>query len=315
MMKPRVLYTAVLAACAITVPLVATAAAGPTTIPLHVEEYGGVPRLGIDVMFGTKTLRFLFDTGSGGLRVLASAVPPDAAQRTGASASGGYASGIMLHGEQAIARLSIADPSVVQSTQIELVDSITCADQRPNCPAANGGTPVMFGRLFSGIFGASNATVPRGGCCINPFEAFNEYGKQYLVHANMSAPTVTLKPDSAMLAKFTMIPVPRNLMPRGCIHIPTAVNDICGEVLFDTGAPGIQVTTNTIAANGQVRAEIPARLTIGTWSHTFASAKTPVFVALVRGNTNNIIIGLAGMQSVDVFYDLAGERMGLFAAQ
>jgi hypothetical protein len=316
-MRTRAILIAALGIVTCAGPVFAAGTAGPTVVPLHVERGPfGDPRLGIDVTLGSKTVRVLLDTGSVGLRILASAVPADAARRNGTSAAGGYASGIVLQGEQATARLSIGDPNVVESAVIELVDGISCNDQQPKCPAANGGTPEMFGALFPGIFGASNDSPPRGRCCGNPIEAFSEYGRRYIVHAKFDAPTITLGPEPTTLSNFTMIDVPRGLSPRGCIRIVGAPNDICGAVLFDTGAPAILVTTTGIVPQGGLSGELAATLTLGTWSHVFASGpRVPVRVTLRRGNQNHITIGLAALQSLDVYYDLAAGRMGFAAVE
>jgi hypothetical protein len=305
----------VLALAGALLPGVAFGATGPTTIPLHVEGGDADPRLAIDVLFGTKPVRVLFDTGSLGLRLLASAVPADAARRTGSAPINGYGTGLMLHGDQAMAALSLGDPTVTDTTQIEVVDSFSCSPERPRCPAADGGIPVMFGRMFPGILGAGNGIPPRGGCCTNPFDASGAYGKQYIVHSNFSGPNIVVRPDAATIAKFSMVSAARGVRPYGCIRLVGSPNDICGGVLFDTGTPQIEVVTNTIADSAQTSGEIPAKLTLGTWSHTFAGGKVPVRVNLRRGNGNRIIIGLSALQSVDVFYDLAGERMGFLALE
>jgi len=67
----------------------------------------------------------------------------------------------------------------------------------PNCPAANGGTPEMFGKLFPGILGVSIIDPPRGRCCANPLESLAQNSNRYIVHSAFSAPTISLLTESA----------------------------------------------------------------------------------------------------------------------
>ncbi len=290
-------------------------ASGPVVVPLHVNRGPmGDPRLGIDVTVGEKTVQVLADTGSRGLRVLASAVPAGSVHRTGRAAAGGYASGIVLHGEAATAPLALG-AARAPAADIELVDGISCADGRPDCPAANGSKPEMFGVLFPGILGLGSIDPPRGQCCSNPLPALaGGVGRTYVVRANFGAPELVLNPDAATVRAFTLLDVSRGTLPRGCVRVSASPNEVCGEVLFDTGTPQLVVTTTGIAAAGPYPPGTTATLTVGGWSHAFAVGPgTPLRLNLRRGDTNRIVVGLAALQSVDVYYDLAGGRMGLLA--
>jgi hypothetical protein len=306
----------VVAAAALVVGTVGAAgsnASGPIVVPLHVERGPmGDPRLGIDVTIGEKAARVLVDTGSAGLRVLASSVPPGSARRTGRSAAGGYASGIVLSGEEASAALAFGEARA-PSAAIELVDRIECGPQRPNCPAANGGTPEMFGGLFPGILGISITDPPRGRCCANPLAAVpGGVGQTYVVHADFAAPSLTLNPDSATVGAFTMIDVPRGALPHGCIRISSSPNETCGDVLFDTGAPQLLVTTTGIASTGAFARGTTATLTLGPWTHGIAVGPgTDVRLNVRRGDTNRIVVGLSVLQQLDVYYDIGAGRIGL----
>jgi hypothetical protein len=302
----------------VVMPLQSVAAAAdtpPLVVPLHVEHGpNGDPRLGIDVGIGSRTVRVLFDTGSAGLRVLASAVNDPSVRRGGPVRGGGfYGSGLTLRGDEATAPLSLGG-GAPQQTSFELVDGFGCAEMIPNCPGANGRTPEMFGTLFPGIFGASMTDPPRGRCCANPIEALPAYGKRFIVHAAFSGPSVTLGPDPAALAGFTMIDVARGVLPRGCVRVSSAAGEVCGDVLFDTGTPQIVVSSPGVVAQGPQPAGTTATLTVGAWSHAFAPApEAPLRVAMRRGQMNRIVVGLAALQSVDLYFDLAAGRIGLRA--
>jgi hypothetical protein len=301
---------------AVAQPASAGSGAGTLVVPLHVERgpYGD-GRLGIDVTVGARTVRVLLDTGSAGLRLLSSAVPDGSARRLRASASGVYGSGLVLRGQEARARFAVGDSNAAEDAIIELVDGFECAQERPNCQAANGGTPEMFGLLFPGILGIGYVDPPGNRCCPNPLEALTAYGRRYIVHAQVSAPTLTLGPDPASLAAFTMIDVPHGVLPRGCLRVSgIAFGDVCGEVLFDTGTPQLVVTTTGIASAGPLPSGTTATLTVGTWSHAYAiGPATGLRLNLRRGDTNRIIVGLAALQSVDVYYDLFARRIGLLS--
>jgi len=291
----------------------ATSAGAPVVVPLFVERGPhGDPRLGIDVAIGERTARVLLDTGSAGLRVLASRAGA-AARRTGRAAAGGYGSGLALHGEEATTPLAIG-AARGDAVPIELVDSFDCLPEQPNCPAANGGTPEMFGVLFPGILGVSAVDPPGGRCCANPLPALaGGVGQSYVVHANFANPALILNPDAATTGRFTMVDAARGTSPHGCIRITGAEpNEVCGEVLFDTGTPPCVVTTTGIGHEGAFPPRTPVTITLGAWSHTFeVGPGTPLRLNVRRGTTNRIVVGLAMLQDFDVYYDLAGSRIGL----
>jgi hypothetical protein len=293
---------------------VAAADAGPVVVPLHVDRgpYGD-GRLGIAVTVGSRTVQVLLDTGSAGLRVLSKAVGDEAVRRRGASASGAYATGLRLRGQEATARLTIGG-ATANDAVIETVDGFECIAERPNCPAANGGTPEMFGLLYPGILGVGYVDPPGNRCCPNPLEAFPT-GKRFIVHAAVAAPTLTLGPDAETLKAFTMVDVPHGVLPRGCVRLAAPVgNEVCGEVLFDTGTPQLVVTTTGVPTQGPLPSGMTATLTVGTWSHAFPIGPgTGLRLNMRRGESNRIIVGLVALQSVDVFYDLAAGRIGLLS--
>jgi hypothetical protein len=311
-MKLRTTLIAVLIIVAAVPPSLAVGD-GSTVIPLYVERRpSGDPELGIDISFGSRRVRVLFGTGLAGLRLLASMVPPSAAQRTGAGAMGGNNGLLTLYGDEAMARVSIADSNVAETTAIGLIDYACGADQ-PNCAEGDGVKAIMFGGLFPGIFGVGVVDPPRGTCCSNPLEALGDFGKHYIVHANFKAPTLTLNPTPAVLSKFTMINVPRGLLPQGCVRVVGAQGAVCGDISFATGSPQITLTTKGIPTQGPFSS---ATLAIGTWSHTFTSTpEAPLRIFARRGTENSVVIGLAAMQSVDVYYDLSAGRMGFASTE
>ncbi len=285
-----------------------------TVIPLHVEHGpAGVPRLGIDVTVGAHPVRLMLSTSTSGMRVLAGALPPGAAERTGTLAAGSFASGLVLHGERARVQLGLPGAGGTASTLVELIDRYDCADQRPGCPAANGRTPQIFGAPFAGMFGIGNAPPPAGACCPNPFNGFEAYRPRYIVHAALAAPSLTLDPGDAALRGFTMVDVTGAQTPLGCVRLAGGVTSkFCGEMLFDTGTPYLTVVTTGTIIPTPLPPGTTASITVGTWSHTYAiGSDAGLHLVMRHGPQNRIVVGLAALQSADLFYDLPTERIGL----
>ncbi|MBV8299776.1 MAG: hypothetical protein JO083_09570 [Candidatus Eremiobacteraeota bacterium] len=288
--------------------------AAQTVVPLHVERGPrGAPRLGIDVTVGNRPVRLMLSTSTSGMRVLAGALAPGAAERTGTMADGAFASGLVLHGEQARVQLALPGTVGPASTLVELIDSLSCVDQRHDCPAANGRPPEIFGALFAGMFGIGNVDPPAGACCQNPLNALEAYRPRYIVHAALDAPSLTLDPGDAALQRFTMIDVTGAQTPVGCVRFAGGVTSkVCGEMLFDTGTPYLTVVTTGAIIPTPLPPGTTASLTVGTWSHTYAiGPDAQLHLVMRRGPQNRIVVGLAALQSVDLFYDLPTERIGL----
>jgi hypothetical protein len=290
----------------------ARAADAPIVIPLSVEHGpNGGTWLGIDVMIDSKPSNVMLSTGSTGLRILADRAG-SLTRRTGRSAAGSYGSGIRLHGEEAKGTFAVGLARGGE-TSFEVVDSVDCLPEVPNCPAADLGVPLMFGRLFPGILGIGLMGPPPSTCCTNPLPSLaGGVGRSYVVHGNIAAPSLTLNPDSATVANFTMVPSALG-WSRGCVSFTgTEPNEVCGGVLFDTGSTQMVVTTTGIARAGSVPLHTPVTLRVGTWSHLFeVGSGTAQRVVVERGNANSILVGLAYMQDFDVYYDFANAQIGL----
>ncbi len=264
----------------------------------------GDPRLGINVTVGQDAVQLLLDTGSAGLRLLASALHPQSANRVGKSAAGIYGSGLHLQGEEARASLTIGQAHG-DGIPIELVDSYSWGD------ANSSRIPEMFGRLFPGILGV-NLMVPPSRCCASPLPALaGGVGKRYIVHAAFDAPQLVLNPDNATVQSFSMADIGSAGWPQGCITIEKLLPyDFCGEVLFDTGTPQIVVSGVGIDSRGAAPAGSAAHLRLAGWSHDFVAGRDGrIFVRPAR--SNRIVIGLSALQKIDVLFDADRHQIGL----
>jgi hypothetical protein len=108
----------------------------------------------VTVAIGGVPLLMLLDTGSTGIRVASDKIPGSAVAVTGAASPYGYGSGIQLHGDQADADVAIGSYHT-GPLSIELVRSTDCFADKPDCPAAHGVKPAMFGGVLDGIMGVS----------------------------------------------------------------------------------------------------------------------------------------------------------------
>ncbi|WP_370369572.1 hypothetical protein [Catenulispora sp. GP43] len=132
----------------------ALAEPGAGSIPFSVADPDTAPRPVVTVAIGGVPLLLLLDTGSTGIRVAGDKIPAGAVAVTGAAAAYGYGSGIQLHGDRADADVAIGDFHT-GPLPIELVRSTDCFADKPDCPAAHGVKPAMFGGVLDGIMGVS----------------------------------------------------------------------------------------------------------------------------------------------------------------
>lgn len=288
------------------------ALAKQAVIPLHVERGPrGDPHLGIDVGLGTRTVRLELSTATPGMRMIASAVPPGAVERTGAPAGGTLVSGLVVKGEQARARLTFpgADGSV--PALINVINTLACSETVPDCPAAHGRTPEAFGGLFPGVLGIGNVGPPAERCCANPFDSFGWYRQRYIVHSALDAPSIALDPDDASLRGFTPVDITGAETPIGCVRLAGgATNEICGPIVFETAVSPLVVTTTGALTATPLPPGTTATLSVGAWSRTHAiGPNTGLHLVMRSGMENRIVVGLQALQSVDLFYDVTNERI------
>ena len=152
------------------------------TIPFSVADPETAPRPVVTVAIGGVPLLMLLDTGSTGIRVAADKIPARAVSVTGPAALYGYGSGIQLHGDQAEADVAVGDYHT-GPLPIELVRSTDCFADKPDCPAAHGVKPAVFGGVLDGIMGVSPEEISG---LVNPLwtlqdAAGHHVGRQFAV--------------------------------------------------------------------------------------------------------------------------------------
>ncbi|WP_190276795.1 hypothetical protein [Catenulispora acidiphila] len=160
------------------VPSAPAAPAVPASgsIPFSVADPDTAPRPVVTVAIGGVPLLLLLDTGSTGIRVAADKIPGKAVAVTGPAAAYGYGSGIQLHGDQADADVAIGE-NHTGPLPIELVRSTDCFTDKPDCPAAHGVKPAMFGGVLDGIMGVSPEEISG---LVNPLWALHDAAGRHL---------------------------------------------------------------------------------------------------------------------------------------
>jgi hypothetical protein len=201
--------------------------------------------------------------------------------------------------------------SVHGNVPMQVVDKLDCSPDVPNCPDQDAFQLEMFGELYPGILGAYPRPPALEGCCDNPLGALDgRIGRTFILHANFDAPAVTLDPAPATVAGFTIVSISALGAPRGCIRVYEVQHETCGPVLFDTGSGAIFVETmGTVPGPPWTH----ALLRLGSWSHDFSlGPRAPnVPISIRRGDATRIVIGLAALQTFDVYFDLDGRRIGM----
>ncbi|MFE3193087.1 DUF3443 family protein [Nocardia sp. NPDC059240] len=226
-------------------------AAATRAIPLSVGKVGGDPRLTVEVTIGTRTLTVMVDTGSTGLRVMADKL--DAADVTviGAAQDYGYGSGTRLVGDVVSATVSIGQWKTAAPIEFEQVTQTVCSKKKPNCPAANGNKPIMFGGTYDGIIGLGTNTDSGIG---NPlWDLPNGIGHRFAVHYDPGGKSRLLLDVADKGFSRALMPAPDN--PPAAGRQPSRASTVeacfemtdlpqgkfCGPTLFDTGAPAIAI--------------------------------------------------------------------------
>ncbi|MFM0737348.1 hypothetical protein PQQ51_08905 [Paraburkholderia xenovorans] len=320
--------------CSVTFPTPAPPAAAASLIngghdgmliPLHVERVDeGHARVGLPVQLDGRAVYLAMDTGTQGIRVLKSVLPGSNYASGGAAPSFALANGAEILGASAKLPFSVAgtqpEPIIVQA-----VDTVRCLPNARRCVGMDGYTGE-FGWAFSGIFGIG-AAPPNDTCCTQPLRALpGHIGERYLVHANVDKPYLLLSPSGALTKNYTMVPLTAApdgaaQWPRGCVNVGNKMT-FCAPLVFATGSSGMiriemDKAPNWTADNdeGSVlnQGNYETAIGVGSWVHRYENAQVTIVKA--KPDANRIVIGLMGMQNIDVLFDFQRAQLGLFAAK
>ena len=242
-------------------------AASREVIPIHAATMAnGDLRYSVTLKIGGTAVETQFDTGSVGLRVLPGVLKPQDAVAQNQPAAIQYGSGVRLNGQLALAHVSLGNASA--QVPIQVVDSISCSDARPKCPASKvpakdflmGGNPLR-GEGFKAIMGVGMLRNP----ATNPLVGMGGRWIVVLPRPGQSVGQLILNPTTAETQGFRSISLQRfPVKPgdasaywkdhgvQGCLKRLDTSQQICGDSILDTGAAGFHIYADALQPNWPV---------------------------------------------------------------
>ncbi|HYS64194.1 MAG TPA: hypothetical protein VEN30_10345 [Paraburkholderia sp.] len=293
-------------------------------IPLQAERADeDHARLGLPVQLDGKPVYLALDTGTQGVRVLKSVLPGTSYPNAGPVSSLPLANGAQVSGAVVKVPFSIAGTKPAQ-VDAQAVEQVSCQATSRRCVGMDGYTGE-FGWAFSGLFGVG-AAQPDNSCCTQPLRALpGNIGQRYLVHSNFAKPYLVLSPSSTLTKDYTMVPMTVSKdgtaqWPRGCVNVADKMT-FCAPLVFATASTQMIRIEMDKAPNwtgdddvGKVlnQGNYNAALGTGKWVHRYQDAQVTIVKA--KPGADRIVIGLMGMQNIDVLFDFPRGQLGLHAA-
>ncbi|WGS53917.1 hypothetical protein LFL96_23040 [Paraburkholderia sp. D15] len=292
-------------------------------IPLHVERADeDHARLGLPVQLDGKSLYVALDTGTQGVRVVKSTLPGTRYPNAGPVTTLPLANGAQVSGAAVTLSLGIAGLKPATITA-QAVDKVDCQAGMRRCVGTDGYTGE-FGWAFSGLLGIG-AAQPDDSCCTQPLRALpGNVGQRYLVHANFAKPYLVLSPSNGLTKDYLSVPMvvaPDGTVqwPRGCVNVADRMT-FCAPLVFATASTDMIRIETDKAPNwtgdddiGKVlkRGNYNTAVGSGKWVHRYDDAQVTIVKA--KPDANRIVIGLMGMQNLDVLFDFPRHELGLRA--
>lgn len=284
----------------------------------------GAIRYGVWVKVGDRTVEAMLDTGSTGLRVLPSVFPGDP---VGIPTQTAFGSGSLLRG--VAVKMPIAIGSKSGMATVEVVQDVGCVEDKPNCDVERLyhesyriGGDGFSSEGYSAILGIG---LPfRGTDVGNPLSALGF--KRWIV--DLPRPFafpdghLILDPDVRGRDGFTILDRHGFADGDGCIRSAALSEPKCGSVLFDTGAPAVEVSFDGVKTASSL-----GRETAGTFS--FKAGDTTLNLDFRSGETGGlcdfgltppepkdppgpfILAGIEPYFTYDVLYDAAAHAVAL----
>jgi hypothetical protein len=234
----------------------AAGAAARIEVPIYQRRLSdGTVRYWVYVRIGASApIPALLDTGSFGLRVLASALSPSDYQDTGIERTFAYGSGVALHGPLATAVVRIGAATSGTPIHFQLVRSVGCVPRKPDCPAARVGPGEyriggdgLPGQGFDAILGLSMRRPAVPVAAFNPLESIG--ADRWIIvlplPGGANPGSLIINPSAQDLAGFSaaqLAPPPRNrpgmvrMVAPGCLAQDAGQAGSCPPVKLDSGA-------------------------------------------------------------------------------
>jgi hypothetical protein len=264
------------------------------------------PRLGMQITVGATPVKVMVDTGSTGLRVLASKLSAHDAQPTGATTSETFASGVTVTGDTAMATVRMGGTRTIAPILIQLI--------KPG----PGVTDSFPSASFDGIIGIGVRGTNVSGCCANPmWHLPNGAGKSYGIHYDPAgASFLILNPPAA--GYQAAAPTAGRYITT-CFTLPGLLDgQTCRPALWDTGTPDahLQVpgTSGTQFGTAPAGTSLVVAVPETTWSHSYTTG--PGLTARVTASTGNSgsdtdsRAGLPLFTGADIRFDLTNGHIG-----
>ena len=246
----------------------AARAAGRMDVPVSQTVLpNGDPRYSVPVSVGNgPAIEAQLDTGSFGLRVLASALEPGSYEATDLHRSYSFGSGAKFDGVLARGTIGVGGATTDTPVLFHLVQKVACVDDKPKCPAAQVkpeayriGGDGYAGQGFSAILGLSMLRAATDDSAQNPLTATGPRSWILILpRPGRSEPGhLIIDPDESDRAGFTLLKLDPadggrlagwadRALP-GCL-VEDGGQRFCGRTLIDSGAAGIAVATDTVTS-------------------------------------------------------------------
>ncbi len=309
---------------------------GAVSVPIRVVDYpgGGGKLLTVTVsIHGSAPVDLLLDTGSSGLRVLASALGGADVGATSTPMSADFG-GIVLQGRKASAPLRLGDTTTSGPVDFQLIDDVTCAAGDPSCD------PSAAGAFFSdmgtaGILGVGLRTDPSGiysplaqldaplsdGFTVRTGGLGSSAGELVLGQRDLPGATPIALMQTGTLPNA--VPAWADDGISICYQVASTPTDPpCTASVFDTGsnldvlyAPGLPA--GDVDADGFLASGVRFEATEGSAFHLDFTVGTPVTFSLdgvlVEQDDPFTILGVEVFLRYDVAFDLVDGRIALRA--
>jgi hypothetical protein len=217
-----------------------------TELPIRaVTLSDGVRRYSVAIQVDGQMVEAGLDTGSTGLRLLPSALPPQARGEHGDEVRYHYGSGVEFRGSAIRAELVIG--AVAGKARVDRIDHVGCTELQRECPAAKVDISAyriegdgLPGEGFEAILGIGLKPDP----VPNPLMELGV--RSWIVElprpGDAGSGRLILNPDAQEIARYKMFKLmgDGNLVP-GCILAETGKPRVCAPTLLDTGANGLRV--------------------------------------------------------------------------
>lgn len=319
----KILVITVIAPTVLTAGITAERPSARTELPISVTKFGGASRYSVMITVNGKPVEAALDTGSVGLRILATAFPAGG-RATSRRSSIGFNSGVILGGPVVRAQVRFGG---LPETEIDVqrIDEIGCREDVRDCEASvsdpnsyrimGEGTP---GKGFDAILGVGLRPEPLG----HPLERAGV--TRWIVELPRNpneGGRVILNPSNGELTDFHLIPF---LADRNEVHgcLVAAAFRACGPSMVDTGAPGITLF-------GFSEGDLPprgaaAKITLGEGN---ASVSTPIEIGrhdmatMVRARgprrdaKPSLSFGVAPYLRWSILYDAERRALGVTERQ